>query len=99
MRIGESRREVDAGAGWPCGADSGNGHLFFICRSTDGDFVARSETVHIAHFDIGHASRLIRCQIRVIRLRADARDRDRLDSMATAVDVQPDFVTGRDLGD
>ena len=33
------------------------------------------------------------------RLRADARDRDRLDPMSDAVDVQPDLVTDRDVGD
>ena len=61
--------------------------------------VAHSEAVHVADFDIGRAGARIRRERRAVRLRADARDRDGLDPMADAVDVQPDLVTGRDVGD
>ena len=94
----ECWREVDAGASGPCGTDSANGRLFFIRRGTDGDFVARRESAHVADFDIGRTCTRIGREIRATRLGADARDRDIIDSMATTVDVQPDFVTDRDVG-
>ncbi len=100
MRLGEGRRKVDAGAGRTRRADGGDGDRFLVRGGANGDLVAHSETAsRPADFDIGRAGARIGRERRAVRLRADARDRDGLDPMADAVDVQPDLVTDRDVGD
>ncbi len=99
VRLGERGSKVDAGAGRIRGADSSDGNRFPVRGGADGDLVAHDEAVHVADFHIGRASTRISREIRVVRLRADARDRDGLDPMADAVDVQPDLVADRDVGD
>jgi len=46
----------------------------------------------VADSDVGRADGSIRRERSAVRLRADFRDRDGLDSMAHAVDVQSDLV-------
>ena len=99
VRLGKGRSKVHARTGRTCGADSGNGHRFFVRRRAYDHLVARGETVHVADLDIGRASAHADQKRRAARLCADIRDRDCLDSMADAVDVQPDLVPGRDVGD
>src|ERR1035438_10521292 len=99
MPLSEGRRKVNAGAGRTHGADGGDGNRFPVRGGANTQLVAHNETVHAADFDIGRAGARLSRERRAARLRADFRDRDGLDPMADAVDVQPDLVTGRDVGD
>ena len=100
VRLGECRRKVHAGASRTRGADRGDGHRFLVGGSANGDLVAHCETVHASRTLISVAPALASAgEIRLVRLRADVRDRDGLDPMADAVDIQPDLVAGRDIGD
>ena len=94
----KTRREVDAGPARPGGADGAHNNSFLICWSADGDPVTYSETVHASDFDVGCACARVSREIRAIRLGADARHRDGLGAMAGAVDVQPDVVIDRNVG-
>ena len=73
--------------------------ISMACGSANGDFITHREAVHVAHFDLGRADARIGREISAVRLRADPRDRDGLDPMADAVDVEPDLVADRDVGD
>jgi hypothetical protein len=86
------------GAGPAPGADGGDGHRFLV-RGVPTVILSPTAKPSAADFDIGRAGARIRREIGLARLRADARDRDGLDPMADAVDVQPDLVADRDVGD
>ena len=81
------------------GSCRGDGHRFLVRGGADGDLVAHCETVQAVDLDMGCAGARIGREIGLGRLCADARDRDGLDPMTDAVDIQPDLVTGRDAGD
>jgi len=69
---------------------------------TDSHLVAHgeaSQAATCAQDDTGRAGTRISDSAARLGLRADLRDRDGLDSMADAVDVQPDLVARRDVGD
>src|SRR3974390_3542020 len=89
---GKGGRKVQACAARARLADRGNRPALLVRRSADGDLVAHTETVRVADFNIRRAGIRICREIRVVRLRAHARDRDSLDPVADAFDVQPDLV-------
>ncbi len=106
MRLGEGGRKGDLGAGRTRGADGRDGNRFLVRGRADGQLVAHSErntalgaTAAAAKPDVGRAGARISRERRAVRLRAHFRDRDGFDAMANAVDVQPDLVAGRDIGD
>src|SRR5262249_14593035 len=94
MRPSARRRKFDART--PDGLDR-NG--FVVCGRANSQLVVAGETGRAADFDPGRAGAHIRCECGPARLRADFGDRDCLDPMADAVDIQPHLVTGRDVGD
>src|SRR4051794_2594255 len=99
MRCLERRGKVNPRAGWTRPADGRDGDCFLVRGCPHGELVAHRETVGAADFDVGRPGARISRQRRAVRLRADVRDRDRLDPMADAIDVQPDLVAHRDVGD
>src|SRR5262245_56779255 len=99
MRLGKRWRNVDASAGRTRFADRGDGDRLLVRGGTNSQLVAQDETVRPADLDISRPGVRINRQRRAVRLRADTRDRDGLDPMADGVDVQPDLVTHRDVGD
>src|ERR1035441_5023143 len=98
MRLFEGWRKVDAGAGQTRRADGSDGDRVLVCGRANGQFVAHRKTVHTADFDTARAGARSRQKFGLVRRRADARYRNRLNPMADSVDVQPDFVTDRDVG-
>ena len=91
--------KANTGAVRTRGTESGDGDDLMACGGANGDLVAHRETVHAADLDTGRAGARICREIGAGGLRADARDCDGLDPMTDAVDIQPDLVTGRDVGD
>ena len=70
-----------------------------IRRSANRQLVAHGETVHAADLDVGCADCGVCREIGPAGLRSHVLDRHRLNAMADAVDVEPDLVTNRNIGD
>ena len=94
MRLGEGRRKVNAAAILTRRPDGTYGHCFHVRGRANRDFITHLKTVYVADFDIRRAGGGVGREERMARLGANARDRERLDPMADAVDIQPDLVTG-----
>src|SRR3954463_204930 len=99
MRTGERGREVDRGAARTRRTDGGDGHRLVIRRRANGQPLANDETIRIPYGDTRRAGADTRRKRRAIRLGADTGDRDGLDAVAHAVDIQPDLVARRNIGD
>ena len=78
-------------------ADGGDGNGLMVHGRADADLVAHGEATRIADVDVGDAGGSARKEIGMVRRSADARDRDGLDAMPDALDVEPDLVTDRDV--
>src|SRR3954449_11934299 len=99
MRPGEGRRKFERSARRTRCTEGGDRYCFTIRGGANGQLVAHSETVHAPDLDTSRAGARISRKVRADRRCADARYGHSLDPMADAVDVQPDLVTDRNVGD
>ena len=90
--------KVDDSAGRSRGADGRDSNDFLVRRSADRDLVTDGEALHAADNDMGGACAGIGREIGLLGLRANVRNSDSLNAMADAVDVEPDLVANRDIG-
>src|SRR5215831_12841241 len=99
MGLGKSWRKVDASPG-AVRANGSDGNGFVVGRSSNDQLVARSKrraslgaaATPAAEFEVGCACTRIRRERRAARRGSDFRNRDGFDSVADAVDIQPDLV-------
>src|ERR1700722_3484432 len=95
MRFGEGGRKVDGGG--PLAAYGCDGNVFLACRRADHDPVAYSETLRPAYADPVRSGADRSGEVGPARCCAHMRHSNSFDSVANAVDIQPDLVTDGDI--